>query len=118
MKTTNHMNLGDPKMQRLPSRLDDLGDGYFECMRIAFSGAKGAELTRKNADVRIIDVAIQNISGAVPVFSFPNDIGDEPERINVCGAIEARCFLLVDPFSGHDLIADRAQFLQERAGYL
>ena len=92
--------------------LDDLGDGQFEGMRVAFPGTKGAELARENADVRIVDVPIQDIGGAIPVFSLPDDIGDEPERIDVGGAIETRRFVLVDSFSCHDLIADRAQFLR------
>jgi hypothetical protein len=112
MKAADHMNFGDPKLERLTCCLDDLGDGQFESMRVAFPGAKGAELARENADVRIIDVPIQDIGGSIPVFPLPNDVGDETKRIDVCGAIEARCFVLIDPFSCHDLIADRAQFLR------
>ena len=100
----------------MTSRLDDLGDGEFERVRVAFPGTKGAELAGKNADVGVIDVTIQNISGAIPVFSLPNDVGDQTECINVCGAIEPRRFVLVDSFSCHDLVTDRAQFLRNEPG--
>ena len=79
MKASNHMNLGNPELERLTCRLDDFGDGHFERMWIAFPGAEGAELARKNADVGVIDVPIQDISGAIPVFSFTNDVGDHAE---------------------------------------
>src|ERR1700693_45169 len=115
MKPAAHINFGDPKMERLTCCLDDLGDGHLECMRVAFPGAKSAELARENADVRIIDVPIQDVGGAIPIFSLPNDIGDQPEFINICGAVEARCFVLGDPSSCHDLIIDRAQFLRNEA---
>ena len=106
MKPAHHMNLSDSQVQRLPCCFDDLRNGDFKRVRVAFSGAKSAELTRENADVRVIDVPIQDIGGAISVFSLPDDVGDEPERVDVCGAIEARCFALVDPFSCEDLIAD------------
>ena len=115
MKTPDHMDFGYPELKRLTGGLDDLRDGEFEGVRVAFPGTKGAELARKNANVGIIDVPIQDIGGAIPVFSLPNDVGDQTECINVRGAIEARRFVLVDSFTRHDLIADRAQFLRNEA---
>src|SRR5205823_11143002 len=81
-------------------------------MRIAFPGAKSAELARENANIRIIDVAIQDIRGAISVFSLPNHIGDETKGVDICGAIKARSFVLVDSFRRNDFLADRAQFLR------
>ena len=115
MKAADHVNFGNPEAKRLMCCLDDLGDGQFECVRVTFPGTKRAELARKNADVGIVDVPIQDIGGAISVFSLPDDICDQPERINVGGAIEARGFVLVNSFSCHDLIADRAQFLRNES---
>ena len=112
MKAAHHMHFGDPKLERLARRLDDFVDSQFEGMRVAFSSTKRAELAREKADVGVIDVPIEDVGGAVPIFALPNDVGDEPERIDVGGAIESRSFVLVDPLSGDDLIADRAQFLR------
>ena len=112
MKAAHHMHFGDPKFKRLTGRFDDVGDGQFERMRVALSGAKRAELARKKANIGIIDIPIQNVGGAIPIFSLPNNVGDEPECIDVGGAIESRSVVLVDPLSGDDLVADRAQFLR------
>jgi hypothetical protein len=81
-------------------------------MRVTLPGSKGAELTRENADVRIVDVSIQDIRGPIPVFPLPDNIGDQPQRVNVRRAVEARCFVLIDPFSRRDLVVDRPQFLR------
>jgi hypothetical protein len=115
MKAAHHMHFGDPKLKRLARRLDDFGDSHFEGVRVAFSSTKCAKLAREKANVGVIDVPIEDVGGAVPVFAFPHDVGDEPERIDVGGAIESRSFVLVDPLSGDDLIADRAQFLRNEA---
>src|ERR1700730_8069294 len=83
-------------------------------MRVAFPGAEGAELARENADVRVIDIPVQNIGGAIAVLSLPNNVCDESERIDVGGAIKADSFVLADPFRGNDLIEDLAQFLRNK----
>ena len=95
--------------------LDDLRDGEFEGMRIALPGTKGAELARKNANIRIVNVTVQDIGGTIPVFPLPNDVGDQTKCINIRRAIEPRGFVLIDSFAGHDLVTDRAQFLRNEA---
>ena len=75
-------------------------------MRVTFPSAEGAKLTGENADVGVINVPIENISGAVPVFSFTNDIGDRAEGVDVGGSIQAVSFAVVDSFCGDDLIID------------
>ena len=76
METADHVDFGNSKFERVTRRLDDLRDGQFEGMRVALAGAEGAELARENADVRIVDVPIQDISGPIPVFPLPDNIGD------------------------------------------
>ena len=51
-----------------------------------------------------------------PFFRSRTMLAIKPKRIDIRGAIEARCFVLVDSFSCHDLIADRAQFLRNEPG--
>ena len=52
-------------------------------MRVTFPSAEGAKLAGENADIGVIDVAIEDISGTVAVFSFTNDVGDQAERVDV-----------------------------------
>jgi hypothetical protein len=75
-------------------------------MRVAFPGAEGAKLAGKNANIRVVDVPVQNITGAVPVFPFANNVRYEAERVDVIGSIELRSFVLIDSFSGRDLVVD------------
>ena len=102
MKPPNHMNFGYPKLKRLTGGLDNLGDGEFEGMRVAFSGTKGTELARKNANIGIVDVTIQDIGGAIPVYSLPDNVGDETECINVRRAIEPHRFVPMAVVRGVD----------------
>ena len=83
-------------------------------MWIPFPGAERAKLTGKNANVRIVDVAVQDIGGAVPIFPLANYVRDESERVNILGSIELRGFVLIDSFSGHDLVVDWSQFLRKK----
>ena len=115
MKAADHMNFGNPEVKRLTCCLDNLGNGQFEGVRVAFPGTKGAELARKNANVRIVDVTVQDIGGPIPVFPLPNDVGDQTKCINVRRAIKPRRFVLVDSFARQDLVTNRAQFLRNEA---
>jgi len=56
-------------------------------MRVAFPSAEGAKLTGEDADVGVINVSIEDISSAVPVFSLTNDISDQAERVDVGGPV-------------------------------
>ena len=85
-------------------------------MRVTFPGTEGTELARENADVRVIDIPVQDVSGAIPVFSLPNNVCDEAERIDIGRTIKPGRFVLVYSFRSHDLIVDRAQFLRNKPG--
>jgi len=115
MQSTDHMNFRYPELKRLTSGLNDLWYSEFEGVRIAFPGTKGAELARKNANIGVVNVTVQDIGGAIPVFPLPNDVGDQTKCINVRRAIKPRSFLFVDSFARQDLVTDRAKFLRNEA---
>ena len=106
MKTTDHVNLRDPHQKRAANGLNDFGNGHFERMRITFPSAEGTKLAGENADVGVIDVAIEDVSGTVPVFSFTNDVGDQAERVDVGGPVQTTCFAVAYSFCCDDLIVD------------
>ena len=111
MQSADDMNLRDAELECFLRFLDHLRQIVLVSTRITPPPVKRAKITVEDANVGVIDVPIENVGGAVPIFALPNDVGDEPERIDVGGAIELRSFVLVDPLSGDDFIADRAQFL-------
>ena len=75
-------------------------------MRVTFPRAEGAKLTGENADVGVINVPIEDIGSAVPVFSFTDDIGDQAECVDVGGPVKAACFAVAYSFCCDDLIVD------------
>src|ERR1700760_961497 len=116
MKSANHVNLGDAELKGLARCLDNLRDGQFKGMRVAFPGPERAELAREDADVRVIDIAVQDVSGAIPVISPPNNVWDQSKRIDVGRAIRLGRLFLVYSFRRYDFIVDRAQFLRKKPG--
>ena len=112
MKSTHHMHFCNPETERLTSGVDYFRDSKLEGMRVSFPGSEGAELTREKADIRVIDVPVQDVTCAIPIFPFPNNIRDHPNRINVGGLIKTRCLVLIDPLCRRNLVVDRAQFLR------
>src|SRR6516225_3730712 len=116
METANHVHLCNSMGQRAASRLYNLRDRHLERMRITLSRSESAKLARQNADIRIIDVTIENIGSAIPVFSFADDIGNQTECVNVSGSVELHCFLVVNPFSCDNLFVNRAKRRRNEAG--
>jgi hypothetical protein len=78
-------------------------------VRITFSRAKGAKLAGQNANIRIIDVAIQYVSRTIPVFSFTDDIRNRAEGVNISGPVKLNCLLIVYPLGCGNLIVNWAK---------
>ena len=67
MQSPDHMNLCDTHCERFPDRCDDVSMSVQTHERHLFRG-KRAKLAGKNAEIRIIDVAIQDVRRDVPVL--------------------------------------------------
>ena len=81
MQSTHHVNLRDPARQRLTHRGNDLLDSQLKRMRIAPICPESAKLAGKQADIGVVDVAVEDVGGGVPVLAFPNKIGHRSERV-------------------------------------
>src|SRR5438045_7326058 len=57
----------------------------FKSVGIALPGSEGAELTRKNADVGVVDITVMNVAGIIAVLSLAHEIGHHPQRIEIAG---------------------------------
>ena len=96
MKSADHVNLGDPlRLCRLDSS-NDLVDRHFKSVGVAFPRPKSAELAGEHADVGVIDVSVQNVSCAIPVFPVPNDVGYLAEGVHIGRTKEGTGFGFVD----------------------
>ena len=79
VQSSDHMNLGDSLPDRLRGRGLDLRNRHFKGMRVSLTGAKSAELTGENANIRIIDIPVQDVGRAILVFAPANNAGDLPQ---------------------------------------
>ena len=70
MQPPDHVDFRDARGQRLLDSGKDIVNGTLESMSIPLFRRERAELAGENADVRVIDVAIEDVSGDVAVFSL------------------------------------------------
>src|SRR5262249_44454281 len=123
MEPADHMDFSYALSKRLLDCLLDLIDSHFESVRITLTRPESAKLTRKNADIRIVDISVQDISRAVPVLSFRAAVGDQPKPFHVVGTKKLARFRPIDPFARRHFIVDLSQRSRQkaaplRAGYL
>src|SRR4051812_41826075 len=78
-------------------------------MRIAFARSESAELTREDADVRVVDVAVVNVGGEVAILSLAHVARDDPERVQVMSRVEFDCLCLADADVRFHLLRDGAK---------
>src|SRR5581483_3044694 len=81
MESPDHMNFCDSERQGIRDRPNNFVGGMLKSMGVTLLRGKGAKLTREHADVRVIDVAIVNVSRKIAVFSFPHHVGHHAERV-------------------------------------
>lgn len=114
MKSPHHVHFGNPKFERLTGGFDDFRNREFKGMRIPLPGAECAKLAGQDANIRIVNVTIQNIGGTVPIFPRANNVRNKPERVDILRPIELPSFVLINSLGGDDLLVDRAQFLRNQ----
>ena len=76
MQTAHHVHLGDSKRQRFPHCAEDVVNRAFKGVRIALACGESTELTGENTDIRIINVAIEDVAGVFTVLSLPHFAGE------------------------------------------
>ena len=87
MQPANHMHFSDPERKSFFNDANDLLNRIFKSVGIALPGSEGAELTRKNADIGVVDITVMNVAGIIAVLSFAHEIGHHPQRIEIAGLI-------------------------------
>jgi len=110
MQTTNHVYFSNPEAACFSDSADDVVDGSFEGMDIAFFGGERAELAGENADIGVIDVAIQDIGSVVAILLFAECIGDNSERVEIVRAVEIESIDLRNALPGLNFIGDWPKF--------
>ena len=97
MQSADDVQFGDAEFERLARPLDHLRNGQFEAVGVAFFAGERAELAGQYAVVRVVDIAIDDVAGAVsrlfPAREIRNGTHgvevlrfEQPERIGVGNA--------------------------------
>ena len=109
MKPTDHMDLGDTKRQGFADNANNFLNGIFKRMRIALPRGKRAELARKNANVGVVDVAVVNVTGVIPVLSFAHRIRHYPEGVQIARLIQNHRLGVADALLRFNFLCNRSK---------
>ena len=109
MEPSHHMDLGNSLLQPVPHRLDDLRQRVFKRVRVALPRAERAELAGEDANVRVVDVPVENVGGHVPVFPLADDVRDGAQGVQLVGLVEPDRILVRDSLPCQDLVGNRAE---------
>ena len=89
---------------------DDFLDGELEAVGVALLAGEGAELAAQDAVVRVVDVAVDDVAGAVAHLALAGEVGDGADGVQVLALEKAERVGLGDPFAGGDLVIEVAEF--------
>ncbi len=95
-----------PSSERFLHGGDDVVDRALEGVSVALLGRERAKLAGENAEVRVIDVAIQDVGRHVAVLLLADRAGHDSERVEIVGTIQLKRFGLRDALPAIDLLSD------------
>src|ERR1700726_727411 len=110
MQTTNHVHFSNPEAACFSDSADDVVNGSLEGMGIAFFGGEGAELAGENANIGVIDVAIQDIGRVVAILLFAERICDNSEGVKIVRAVEIESIGFRNALPGLNFCGDWPKF--------
>ena len=88
---------------------DDFLDGELEAVGVAFLAGERAELAAQDAVIGVIDVAVDDVAGAVAGFLLPREIRDGADGVQVLGFKQPQRVRLGNAFARGDLVVNVAQ---------
>jgi hypothetical protein len=110
MQPANDVQLGDAELQGFPRLFNHLLDGQLEAVGVAFLACERAELARQDAIVRVVDVTIDDVAGAIADLFLTRQIGDGADRIQILRFKQPERVGFRDAFPSGDLVVEVAQF--------
>ena len=109
MQAADDVQFRDADLQRLARLADNFLDGKLEAIRVAFLARERTELARKDAVVRIVDVAIDDVARAVADLALPDKICDGADGVQVSRFKEPEGVGIGDAFIGDNLVVNVTQ---------
>ena len=110
MQSADDVQFGDAEFQGFPRLFNDLPDGQLKAVGVAFLARERAELARQDAVVRVVDVAVDDVAGAVAGFFPARQVGDGADGVQILGFKQPERVGLGNAFAGGDLVVEVAQF--------
>src|SRR5579863_753900 len=102
MQAADDVEFGDAEFKGVAGFFDDFFDGKLEAVGIALFAGESAELATENAVVGVVDVAIDDVAGAITVFAAALDIRDCAEGVEIGGLEELLGVSVGDSLAGVD----------------
>ena len=94
MQSADNVQFRDAQFRGLLRFFHDFFDAVLNAVRVALFAGKGAELAAQDAVIGVIDVAIDDVAGAVARLARPDQVGDGAQRVKVLALQEAQGVLV------------------------
>ncbi len=111
MQSADDVQFRDAELQRLARLLDHLRNRQLETVGVAFLARERAELAGEDAVVRVVDVAVDDVAGAIADFLLSREISDCADGVQVLGFKQPQRVGVGNAFAGGDLVVKVAQFV-------
>ena len=110
MQPADDVQFRDADRQSFARLLHNFLDGELKSIRVAFLFGERAELATQDAVIRVIDVSIDDVAGAISIFALANEISDCAERVQIARFKKAKRVGVGNAFVGRDFFIDVAEF--------
>jgi hypothetical protein len=103
------MEFRDAEVKCFASFLDDFIQAQLESVGIALLAGEGTELAAQDAVIGIVDVAVDDVTGAIAHFALPRQISNCADGIEVFAFEEPQGVAFGNAFAGGNLVVKVAQ---------
>src|ERR1700746_132624 len=104
------MQLCNSEMESFLCLLNDFLDGKLKTVCIPLFPCKRTELAAQNAVIGIINVTIEDVTGAVADFALPGQIGKCPKHVQLFALKQTKRLLIRNALSRSDLFVKITQW--------
>ena len=109
MQPAHNVQFRDAELERLARLPDDFFDRELKAVGVTFLARERAELARQDAIVRVVDVAIDDVAGAVAGLFMARQVRDGPDGVQVLRFKQPQRVGFGNAFAGGDLVIQVAQ---------
>lgn len=109
MQPAHNVQFCDPEGERFACFVDDFFYGVLKSIGVALLSRKGAELAAQYAVVGVVEIAVNDVAGAVACFAIPRHVRQCPHCVEVLFVEKAHCLGVGNPLAGCHFVIDAGQ---------